>query len=207
MTEPTLNYVSCPDAPSRWPPHGLLGVGRPGQPHVVVCVHGLSRQGRDFDVLAQALVARAARASAARGLPGRGGARPQRLAEGPHGLPVPGLRRRHAGPAGAVAPAMRRHTLDWVGTSMGGLIGMAVRARPACRCRCRCAAGAQRRRPGHPVAGAAAHWPVPGPARRFDSVQQAARCDVGGVHQLWPAHPAAVAGPVAAHGAPLPDGG
>ena len=26
--------------------------------HTVVCVHGLSRQGRDFDVLAQALVER-----------------------------------------------------------------------------------------------------------------------------------------------------
>ena len=29
-------------------------------PHLIVCVHGLTRQGRDFDVLAQALVARAA---------------------------------------------------------------------------------------------------------------------------------------------------
>jgi hypothetical protein len=29
--------------------------------HVIVCVHGLSRQGRDFDVLAQALLERAGR--------------------------------------------------------------------------------------------------------------------------------------------------
>ncbi|MCB2032458.1 MAG: alpha/beta hydrolase, partial [Ottowia sp.] len=34
--------------------------GDAAAPHVVVCAHGLSRQGRDFDVLAQALLARAA---------------------------------------------------------------------------------------------------------------------------------------------------
>ena len=33
--------------------------GDPNHPHVVVCVHGLSRQGRDFDVLARALLAEA----------------------------------------------------------------------------------------------------------------------------------------------------
>ena len=32
--------------------------GDPHAPRVVLCVHGLSRQGRDFDVLAQALCAR-----------------------------------------------------------------------------------------------------------------------------------------------------
>ena len=34
--------------------------GEPTAPHLVVCAHGLSRQGRDFDVLARALLARAA---------------------------------------------------------------------------------------------------------------------------------------------------
>ena len=29
--------------------------GNPRHPHVIVCVHGLSRQGRDFDVLAREL--------------------------------------------------------------------------------------------------------------------------------------------------------
>ena len=52
MTEPTLNYVSCPDASGghrmawwQW--------GDANAPHLVVCAHGLSRQGRDFDVLAR----------------------------------------------------------------------------------------------------------------------------------------------------------
>ena len=58
MTEPELFFVQCPDAQGghrmaywQW--------GDPAASHVVVCVHGLSRQGRDFDVLARALCARA----------------------------------------------------------------------------------------------------------------------------------------------------
>src|SRR5450830_842357 len=56
MFEPSLNYVLCPDAADghrmaywQW--------GDPESTHVVLCVHGLTRQGRDFDVLAQALCA------------------------------------------------------------------------------------------------------------------------------------------------------
>jgi hypothetical protein len=51
MTEPTLNYVPCPDASAGG--HRMAywewGHGQPAIPHLVVCVHGLSRQGRDFD--------------------------------------------------------------------------------------------------------------------------------------------------------------
>ena len=54
MTQAELHYVNCPDATGghrmaywQW--------GRPDSAHVVVCVHGLSRQGRDFDTLARAL--------------------------------------------------------------------------------------------------------------------------------------------------------
>src|SRR5678815_5790894 len=61
MTDPTLNYVSCPDASGghrmawwQW--------GSADAPHAVVCVHGLSRQGRDFDTLARALVERSGQA-------------------------------------------------------------------------------------------------------------------------------------------------
>ena len=57
MTDPTLNYVSCPDPAGR---HRMAcwEWGAADASHVVVCVHGLSRQGRDFDVLARALVER-----------------------------------------------------------------------------------------------------------------------------------------------------
>jgi pimeloyl-ACP methyl ester carboxylesterase len=59
MIEPTLNYVPCPDVAN-----GVAGShrmaywswGNPAHAHVVVCVHGISRQGRDFDTLAKALI-------------------------------------------------------------------------------------------------------------------------------------------------------
>ena len=58
MNDPTLNYVSCPDADGgHRMAYWAWGDAQAG--HVIVCVHGLSRQGRDFDVLAQDLVARA----------------------------------------------------------------------------------------------------------------------------------------------------
>ena len=57
MSEPLLNHVVCPDAGAG---HRMAywEWGAPEATHVVLCVHGLSRQGRDFDVLAQALLAR-----------------------------------------------------------------------------------------------------------------------------------------------------
>ncbi|MDV7390222.1 hypothetical protein RZS08_02660, partial [Arthrospira platensis SPKY1] len=56
LTEPRLNTVQCLDA------RGLHRMaywewGEPTNPHVVVCVHGLTRQGRDFDSLARELSA------------------------------------------------------------------------------------------------------------------------------------------------------
>ncbi len=97
--------------------------------HTVVCVHGLSRQGRDFDVLAQALVARAA----ASGQPiqvicpdvvGRG--QSDWLAN-PQGYQLP----TYAADMLTLLAHLKPVTLDWVGTSMGGLIGMAVCAHAA----------------------------------------------------------------------------
>src|SRR4051812_17057528 len=57
MTVPALNYVSCHEANgSHRMAYWLWGDERAA--HAIVCVHGLSRQGRDFDVLAQALLQR-----------------------------------------------------------------------------------------------------------------------------------------------------
>jgi len=55
--EPRLEHLQCLDA---------LGLhkmaywewGERDNPHVLLCVHGLSRQGRDFDTLARALSTR-----------------------------------------------------------------------------------------------------------------------------------------------------
>ena len=124
MPEPTLNYVTCPDAAGghrmafwQW--------GDAAAPHAVACVHGLSRQGRDFDVLAQALVRRAGGKLrvVCPDVVGRG--RSDWLKD-PMGYQIPA----YAGDMLLLLAQLHQASpiarLDWVGTSMGGLIGMAV---------------------------------------------------------------------------------
>lgn len=92
----------------------------------VVCVHGLSRQGRDFDVLASALSAQAR--VIAVDVAGRGFsdwlADPTTYQVGTYAADVGSL----IASLRSQDPALR---IDWVGTSMGGLIGMALAAVPA----------------------------------------------------------------------------
>jgi pimeloyl-ACP methyl ester carboxylesterase len=128
MTVPTLNYVTCPDpAGSHRMAYWLWGAA--DAPHVIVCVHGLSRQSRDFDTLAQALLARSPEPLrvVCPDVVGRGHS--DWLAE-PMGYGVPTyaadmLQLLHH--LQGVAPIT---SLDWVGTSMGGLIGMALAGTP-----------------------------------------------------------------------------
>lgn len=124
MTVPTLNYVSCPD-PAGSHRMAYWQWGAEDAPRVVVCVHGLSRQGRDFDTLARALLARspAPLRIVCPDVVGRG--RSDWLAD-PMGYGVPlyvADMLRLLAQLHARAPI---RTLDWVGTSMGGLIGMAL---------------------------------------------------------------------------------
>lgn len=122
MSEPKLNYLPCPDAGAG---HRMAywEWGRGDASHVVVCVHGLSRQGRDFDVLAQALVERSGGAVRVicPDVVGRG--RSDWLAD-PQGYQVPAYAMDMVALLAHLQPTTR--TLDWVGTSMGGLIGLAV---------------------------------------------------------------------------------
>lgn len=127
---PSLEFVSCSHpggehrmAYWRW--------GDPGASRVVVCVHGLTRQGRDFDRLAQALVARSTTPMQVicPDVAGRG--RSEWLAD-PAAYQIPQyaadmlvlLNQVHASNGQGIA------TLDWVGTSMGGLIGMVLAGQP-----------------------------------------------------------------------------
>jgi pimeloyl-ACP methyl ester carboxylesterase len=128
MTAPTLKYVSCPDAGGS---HRMAfwQWGDAAAAHVVVCVHGLSRQGRDFDTLAAGLLERsqAPLRIVCPDVVGRG--RSDWLAD-PMGYGIPiyaGDMLQMLGQLQAQAPI---RTLDWVGTSMGGLIGMAVAGTP-----------------------------------------------------------------------------
>ena len=99
--------------------------GNPHHPHVVVCVHGLSRQGRDFDTLARALCHKVR--VVCPDVVGRG--QSDWLAD-PMGYQLG----QYAGDMLALLGHLHQQsplqTLDWVGTSMGGLIGMAVCGQP-----------------------------------------------------------------------------
>ena len=94
----------------------------PRDGRVVVCAHGLTRNARDFDVLARALAATGRRVVAV-DFPGRG--RSSWLA-GPaqYGFPV------YLGAMAALLARLDADELDWIGTSMGGLAGMMLAAQP-----------------------------------------------------------------------------
>ena len=92
--------------------------GDPDNPHVVVCVHGLSRQGRDFDPLARALVGLDYRVVCP-DLPGRG--RSGWLTDPElYGLP------QYVRDMATLLAHLRVERIDWVGTSLGGLVGMVL---------------------------------------------------------------------------------
>lgn len=87
----------------------------------VICVHGLTRRGRDFDALAAALAASGRRVFCP-DLPGRGAS---------DWLPNPAL---YQPPiySQALAHLLARMDgpVDWVGTSLGGICGMGIAATP-----------------------------------------------------------------------------
>jgi pimeloyl-ACP methyl ester carboxylesterase len=124
MTDPTLHYVACDDAQGghrmaywQW--------GDASSAHVVMCVHGLTRQGRDFDVLAQAIVARAGGnvRVVCPDVAGRG--RSDWLRDPAlYQVPV------YAADMLALVAQLHREqpvdAFDYLGTSMGGLIGFVL---------------------------------------------------------------------------------
>jgi pimeloyl-ACP methyl ester carboxylesterase len=103
--------------------------GEPHAAHVIVCVHGLSRQGRDFDVLARGMLARADHPLriVCPDVAGRG--RSDWLAD-PMGYQLPGYAADMLQLIAMLHGQAAIATLDWVGTSMGGLIGMAICGTP-----------------------------------------------------------------------------
>ena len=133
---PQLRFISVggPRAASDQPRRMAYwdwSAGQVADPHrVVFCVHGLSRQGRDFDVLAQAL-SEQARVIAV-DVAGRGES--DWLAD-----PMAYQLATYAADLAALMLELRARdpevVVDWVGTSMGGLIGMALAAQPAMRLR------------------------------------------------------------------------
>ncbi|MCW5635727.1 MAG: alpha/beta hydrolase [Rubrivivax sp.] len=122
-SQPALRHVQCIDnrglhrmAYWEWAQQDHLD-----EPRTLVCVHGLSRQGRDFDTLARDL------ASHYRvicpDVVGRG--RSDRLAD-PMSYAVP----TYVADMVTLVARLDVPQLDWVGTSMGGLIGMGLASLP-----------------------------------------------------------------------------
>ena len=180
MNEPSLNYVNCPDATGghrmaywQW--------GQPDSGHVVLCVHGLSRQGRDFDVLAQALCAQGAQQPGGIRVvcPDVAGRGASDWLKDPMGYQVT----TYAADMLVLLAELQNQSpisaLDWVGTSMGGLIGMVVSGQPALRVAAQpAAAGATGEAAG---VGATPALPVPvrrlllndvGPALQWQAIER-----------------------------------
>lgn len=116
MDEPRLRHVQCLDA------RGLHRMaywewGDAANRRVLVCVHGLSRQGRDFDTLAREL--RGTYRVVCPDVAGRG--RSDRLADAmAYTLPT------YIADMVTLLARLDAEQLDWVGTSMGGLIGLGI---------------------------------------------------------------------------------
>lgn len=130
MTAPVLHHVACPGPASTTAAaagHRMAywQWGEADNPHVVVCVHGLSRQGRDFDALARTLAPQLR--VVCPDVVGRG--RSDWLADA-SGYQI------SVYAADMLALVAQLHAqspierLDWVGTSMGGLIGTVVAGQP-----------------------------------------------------------------------------
>jgi pimeloyl-ACP methyl ester carboxylesterase len=118
--EPILRTVKCLDS------RGLHRMaywewGDAANPRVVVCVHGLARQGRDFDTLARDLAAE--RRVICPDVVGRG--RSDRLAD-PMGYAIPN----YVADMVTLVARLGVEQVDWVGTSMGGLIGLGLASLP-----------------------------------------------------------------------------
>ena len=118
MSEPRLLDVQCLNGRSL---HRMAywEWGDPGNDQVLVCVHGLTRQGRDFDTLARALLDRYR--VVCPDVVGRG--RSDWLRD-PMGYTLP----QYVADMVALLARLNARTVHWLGTSMGGLIGLGVAA-------------------------------------------------------------------------------
>ena len=112
----TQRHVLCV-TPSGLHRLGYLEWGDPANPKVVVCVHGLTRCARDFDALARALADHYR--VICPDMPGRGASD---WLKNPAEYEIP----TYVADCVTLIARLGVEEVDWVGTSMGGLIGMAL---------------------------------------------------------------------------------
>ena len=107
--------------PSGYHRMAYLEWGDPANPKVLVCVHGLSRSALDFDTLAQALAADYRVVS-----PDVAGRGDSEWLRNPMEYSVP----TYVSDMVTLIARLNVDSVDWVGTSMGGLIGMGLACMP-----------------------------------------------------------------------------
>lgn len=120
MTAPRLHHVQALS------PQGLHRMaywewGDAANPRVLVCAHGLTRQGRDFDALARRLEHRYR--VVCPDVVGRG---ESDWLKDPAGYGLP----QYVADMVVLLARLNAEQLDWLGTSMGGLIGLALASLP-----------------------------------------------------------------------------
>lgn len=118
--EPRERSVQCA-SPSGLHRMAYTEWGDPANPQVLVCVHGLSRNGRDFDDLARAMAD--SHRVVCPDIVGRG--RSDWLRD-PSGYGVP----QYVTDMMVLIARLDVETVQWLGTSMGGLIGMVLASLP-----------------------------------------------------------------------------
>jgi len=119
-SQPRLRHVQC------LAPEGLHRMaywewGDAANPKVLVCVHGLTRQGRDFDTLARAMTGEYR--VVCPDVVGRG---ESDWLKNPASYAIPA----YVADMVTLLARLDARELHWVGTSMGGLIGMGLAALP-----------------------------------------------------------------------------
>ncbi len=120
MSEFRQQFVKCL-SPAGFHRMAYVEWGDPHNPRVLVCVHGLTRCGRDFDYLAQSLAADYR--VVCPDVVGRGLS--DWLREPLH-YAIP----QYAQDMVTLLARLDVASVDWLGTSMGGMIGMALAAQP-----------------------------------------------------------------------------
>jgi pimeloyl-ACP methyl ester carboxylesterase len=120
--EPTRHFFNAPASVTCDTPHriALYDWGNPDAQRVVLCVHGLTRNARDFDAIAEALVATGRRVIAI-SMAGRGES--DWLAN-----PMGYSYATYVADCLAVIDNFHLRKVEWIGTSMGGIIGMMLTA-------------------------------------------------------------------------------
>ncbi len=118
--EPRHGKVQCLSA-AGFHRMAYLEWGDPANPRVLMCVHGLTRCGRDFNFLAQSLADRYR--VVCPDVVGRG------LSDwlrDPNHYAIP----QYAADMVVLLARLNVESVDWLGTSMGGMIGMVLAAQP-----------------------------------------------------------------------------